>query len=426
MPDAFQTFAEEFAVYGYPVLFAGVFLENMGVPVPGETAVLVAGFLASPAGGEHFQLGWVIVLTAIAAVLGDNLGFYLGHRLARPRLQQGRRFLLLTPKMLELAEGYFARYGLWTIFFARFITGLRVIGAVAAGTAGMPWPRFLAANAGGAVVWAVSISLLGYFFGRSWERLHYYLGRGGMILLGSVVLLIALPYLLRRLRHMRLRPLESLTAAQVVQGLLVAVLEIICVALLFLLAKGRHATALDVRVAAWTAPGEAAAADALALLGNGVACLLGAIGWTALTIGQLAYRRRPWREMAVMCWAFLGSEAVGLLLVGLLHAREVAPRYMDIWPHGFAALLPLRALAVLGMAALLVCRQDRRLGRGAQALAALLTLLAGFSVIWTGAQTFTETMLEYAAASVVLFAGLWWLEGYGRGLMELPPETGKR
>ncbi len=200
MPDAFETFTEQFALYGYPVLFAGVLLENMGLPVPGETAVLVAGFLASPAGGERFQLGFVIVLTIVAAITGDNLGFCLGSRLARPRLQAGRRFLLLTPRMLALAEDYFHRYGLWTIFFARFITGLRVVGAMAAGTAGMPWPRFLVANAAGAVAWAITMSLLGYFFGQSWELLHYYLGRGGMILLGVVVLIVALPYLVRKLK----------------------------------------------------------------------------------------------------------------------------------------------------------------------------------------------------------------------------------
>src|SRR6516225_9517420 len=146
------------ATYGYPALFAGVLLENAGLPVPGETAVLIAGFLASPAGGERFSVGWVIALTIVAAIVGDNIGFWLGREWARPRLQQGKRFLFLTPKTLELAEGYFARYGLWTIFFARFIAGLRVVGALAAGTAGMPWGRFLVANTCGALAWAVTMS----------------------------------------------------------------------------------------------------------------------------------------------------------------------------------------------------------------------------------------------------------------------------
>src|SRR5256885_8872241 len=103
----FEGFMHEYAAYGYPVLFVGVLLENAGIPVPGETAVLVAGFLASPAGGGHFHLGVVIGLTLVAAVLGDNIGFWLGHRWARPRLQSGRRFLFLTPAALQMAEGYF-------------------------------------------------------------------------------------------------------------------------------------------------------------------------------------------------------------------------------------------------------------------------------------------------------------------------------
>src|SRR5437870_13651197 len=177
---------EEFArQYGDAFLVGGVLLENAGLPVPGETAVLISGFLASPAGGGHFPVLGVILVTFVAAVLGDNIGFWLGREWARPRLQNGRRFLFLPPKALQLAESYFDRYGVWTIFFARFITGLRVVGALAAGTAGMHWPRFLAANASGALVWAVAMSLLGYFFGHSWPLLHAWLGRGSLVLLVS-------------------------------------------------------------------------------------------------------------------------------------------------------------------------------------------------------------------------------------------------
>jgi membrane-associated protein len=197
----FQDFLQDYALYGYPVLFAGVLMENAGVPVPGETAVLVAGFLASPSGGAHFNLVAVILITFIAAVIGDNVGFWLGHRWARPRLQVGRGFLFLTPRSLALAEGYFQRYGVWTIFFARFITGIRVIGALAAGTAGMSWPHFVVANAGGAITWAVAISLLGYFFGESWELLHKWLGRGGLILLAGIIILACLHYVIRHLRR---------------------------------------------------------------------------------------------------------------------------------------------------------------------------------------------------------------------------------
>ena len=203
--ETFLALAEK---YGYAALFLGVLLENAGVPVPGETAVLAAGFLASPAGGSRFYILWVILITLAAAIIGDNLGFLLGHVWARPRLQKGQRFLFLTPKAFQLAESYFQRYGIWTILFARFITGLRVVGALAAGTTGMHWLHFLMANAAGALAWATTMSLLGYFFGHSWELLHKWLTRGGLIILGCVIVLVAVPYLLKRLRKLLTGHLE--------------------------------------------------------------------------------------------------------------------------------------------------------------------------------------------------------------------------
>jgi len=192
--------------YGYPVLFFGVMLENAGIPVPGETAVLVAGFLCSDAGKEFlgldvskhaFTLPWVIPLTIIAAVLGDNLGYWLGRRFARPRLQLCQRFLFLTPQILEKAEGYFHRYGSWTIFLARFITGLRVVGAMAAGTARMPWTRFFIANVAGATLWATVISLVGFYSGEYFPTVAKWIGRSGLIALGVIIAVAVLVYFLR-------------------------------------------------------------------------------------------------------------------------------------------------------------------------------------------------------------------------------------
>jgi membrane-associated protein len=181
--------------YGYPVLIAGVLLENAGVPVPGETAVLVAGFLASKG---IFSIYLVIPFTALAAIVGDNIGFWLGHRFARPQVKAGKRFLFLTPEGVRRAENYFERYGSWTIFFARFITGLRVIGALAAGTAGMHWLRFFVANAAGACTWATTIGLLGYFFGQFLPFVEQVLSRTGMVLLLIVLLALGVAWIRHR------------------------------------------------------------------------------------------------------------------------------------------------------------------------------------------------------------------------------------
>lgn len=199
MHDYFGTFTQWYAgVYGYPILFLGVFLEDVGLPVPGETAVLVAGFVASAAGGAHLSLGWVIAVTFVAAILGDNLGYWLGQHFARPRLQQSQGFLFLTPERFRWIEGYFAKHGTSTVFFSRFITGVRVICAMAAGAAGMSWERFVLANAGGALAWATVISLAGYFFGASWKILHHWLGWGAWMILGAIALVIIVRHLTSR------------------------------------------------------------------------------------------------------------------------------------------------------------------------------------------------------------------------------------
>lgn len=417
-----DTFIALAGKYGYAALFVGVLLENAGLPVPGETAVLVSGFLASPAsraGENQLNILVVIGVTLIAAVLGDNLGFWLGHRWARPRLQQGRGFLFLTPKTLRLAEGYFERYGIWTIFFARFITGLRVVGALAAGTAGMAWPRFLVANAGGALAWATTMSLLGYFCGHSWELLHKWLGRGGFIILGCVIVLVGVPYLLRRLRKLSPEFLNRVARTQVWQGILAAILEGVCIAVLVRLAQGDRATAVDERIAGWVEVHPTPVLDALAKIGSVPGTLPAAAALTLLMVLGLWYRERSWRESAAVIWSLLASEGIGLVLLGLFRLRGIEPVTMELWPFGFAGLVPLRAFAVLGTSATVLARQNRLWGRVAIALATLLVVLVGFSVVWTQEQQFTETLLEFAAGAVIVFAALWWLEGYGPGLF--PP-----
>jgi membrane protein DedA with SNARE-associated domain len=409
-----DTLADNLEIYGYPVLFVGVLLENAGVPVPGETVVLLAGYLSSPPGGARLSVGWVIAVTVIAAVLGDNLGFWLGREWARPRLQAGRRFLFLTPRSLQFAEGYFTRYGLWTVFFARFVSGLRVIGALAAGTAGMRWSHFLMANAGGAVAWATSMALLGYFFGHSWHLLHHWLGRGGMILLGALALLIGLPYLLRYLRRISLGQVFNVARARVFQGLLVAVLEVICIALLVTMTRHHGQAYLDVRIDRWIAANTNEMLDHVGALMTllGSLPVLGLV--TAATVVWLARRGRSVREGVAMIVVFLASEILGLILVGLLDYREANAIHSPLWPFGFSGSVPLRALAVYGMAAALVRRHDGRRSRVAAVVAAVLIVITGVAVVWTREQSLSETLLESAAGAIVLFGGIWWLEGLGK------------
>lgn len=188
MTDVLHALADYPAVHGYWLLFLGVLLENAGIPLPGETALLAAGFLSSPAGGSHLHL-WAVVLVAfVAAILGDNLGYWAGRELGRPRLAHGQRFLFLTPRRFRKAEVYFHKYGVMTVFFGRFVALLRIVAGPTAGVAGMPWGRFVLANAAGAAVWSTVIASLGYAAGPAWTALQVWLGRSAWIIVGALIL----------------------------------------------------------------------------------------------------------------------------------------------------------------------------------------------------------------------------------------------
>jgi membrane protein DedA with SNARE-associated domain len=179
-----------FAKYGYAAVFGGVFLENTGLPVPGETMLL--------AGAAFAQYGWLslprVIVTAIAAaILGDNLGFLIGRWCGRSLAERYGARVGLTKQRLAQFDRFFHRHGGRTVFIARFITGLRVFGAVLAGASGLRWATFLFYNATGAVVWATAVGVAGYVLGESWDRLEHWIGRSSLIGLALVcaVILVA-------------------------------------------------------------------------------------------------------------------------------------------------------------------------------------------------------------------------------------------
>ncbi|HLR07372.1 MAG TPA: DedA family protein [Pyrinomonadaceae bacterium] len=185
--NSLQLIEHYMLVYGYWAVFFGVMLENAGVPVPGETILLVAGYYAST--GE-FNIALVMIIAASGAVVGDNIGFAIGHHYGRSFLLRVGRFFFLTPKRLEHMESYFARHGNKTILVARFITGLRVFAALLAGASRkMPWRVFVLYNMAGAVLWSVVITTLGYLFGASLPILVKWVGRSGTILLIAAIVI---------------------------------------------------------------------------------------------------------------------------------------------------------------------------------------------------------------------------------------------
>jgi membrane protein DedA with SNARE-associated domain len=198
-----------FAHYGYWVVFFGVMLENAGVPVPGETILLAAGFFAAQG---HFHLWEVMTIAALGAVLGDNAGYWIGHRLGRVTLERYGRYVGLTHARVLHMDRFFTAHGNKTILVARFITGLRVFAALLAGAARMTWKTFAIYNMLGAVLWSVAISLAGFFFGRSWNVLEHWIRGAGLIALGIVVT-IAISIGINRRRKEKLEEMEAETEA---------------------------------------------------------------------------------------------------------------------------------------------------------------------------------------------------------------------
>ena len=176
-----------FREYGYWTVAIVLLLENAGIPVPGETALLFAGFLAF---SEHqLQLRYIILLGIVAATLGDNLGYYLGLRGGRPLLMRYRRLFRIRQSTIEKGEEVFRRHGAVTIFFARFIFGMRIIAGPLAGALRMPWKRFLLLNFLGAAVWVTVIASAGFAFGTQWDRLLIILDRINVIAVVAAALL---------------------------------------------------------------------------------------------------------------------------------------------------------------------------------------------------------------------------------------------
>ena len=196
--NSLQLIEHYMLVYGYWAVFFGVMLENAGVPVPGETILLVAGYFASTG---QFNIALVMIIAASGAIVGDNIGFAIGHHYGRGFLLRVGRFFFLTPKRLEHMENYFESHGNKTILVARFITGLRVFAALLAGASRkMPWRVFVLYNMAGAVLWSVVITTLGYLFGASLPLLVKWVGRGGTILLIAALVIGVVVWRVRRHR----------------------------------------------------------------------------------------------------------------------------------------------------------------------------------------------------------------------------------
>ena len=177
-----------FGRHGYWTVAVVLLLENAGVPVPGETVLLLAGFLTFSQ--HHFRLPWVIAVGVAAATFGDNLGYAIGCYGGRRLLNRYRQLFHISPAQISQGERLFEKHGAVTVFFARFIFGMRIITGPLAGVLRMHWKDFALFNFLGALAWVTAVACSGYLFGRQWQTLVRWVGDVDILLAVIVALVI--------------------------------------------------------------------------------------------------------------------------------------------------------------------------------------------------------------------------------------------
>jgi len=188
--------------YGYLLILFGVMLESTGVPLPGETILIASGVLVQRG---HLDLGDVIVFGIMGAVIGDQIGYWVGRGGGRPFVLRWGRYVFITPERLGRAEAFFERHGGKAVFLARFFSGLRVFGALVAGISRMRWGTFFFYNALGGAVWATAVVLAGYFLGSSIGLVERWLGRATLVLTLVLAVVVAFYLAYRWAAHNRAR-----------------------------------------------------------------------------------------------------------------------------------------------------------------------------------------------------------------------------
>ncbi|HEX8729195.1 MAG TPA: DedA family protein [Ktedonobacterales bacterium] len=176
------------ATYGYIVVLLVVMAESAGLPLPGETSLLVAGALAATG---NLWLPGVIIAAAAGAILGDTAGYWVGRTSGLRLLRRHGHLLRFDERKLEQAERFFARHGEKAVFLGRFVPIGRIFSAALAGVSQMRYSRFLFWNATGGIVWAALMGTLGYLFGQQLPLLERLVGRFGFGLLAALLLFIA-------------------------------------------------------------------------------------------------------------------------------------------------------------------------------------------------------------------------------------------
>jgi undecaprenyl-diphosphatase len=422
--------------YGLFALGLLIALESAGLPLPGETALLI---LAASAGAGNVAIGMVVAVAAVAAIVGDAGGYWLGRRGGRPLLERYGRWLRFDARKFERIETFFARHGSRAVFFGRFVGVLRTYTALFAGISRMPYIRFTLFNALGGILWAILFSALGYGFGRNLPVVEQWLrtlGWGILVIIGALALvgfawrwlvhhrdvlmarrtaLTRQPRVARLLAryHAQLYWLRARLTPGEYLGLHLTVGLLMSAGCLWLfggLAEDivhrdplvRFDQAIATSLHGWATPAATTIFVLITDLGAPVVALLGVI------IAIFYSWRRQWLHVGVWLAALGGGEILNLLLKQLfarprpvfVHPLLLETDYSFPSGHAMGSLIVYGMLAYFAVLALRTWRARVAVVCGVT----LLVLLIGFSRLYLGVHYFSDVVAGYAAGGVWLSA----------------------
>lgn len=404
-----------FAHYGYFLVVAAVLLENAGVPAPGHTVMLAAGALAQQG---QLSVVWVIITGATAAMVGDNLGYWIGRKGGRGFFEQHGKRLHLTPARIEAVDRFFARHGPKTVFIGRFITGLQTVVSLFAGVSRMPWWEFFLFNLVGAVAWAVTYGLLGYFFGASWTLLEHWVGHAGLFLLVTIALVFLVMLALRHRERIRAVVVAYTPFGLASRGGIIGVAVLGAIAAFAKIAEdvvNQESGAFDRSASLAVHRLDSPVMDALMRLFTMAASFPAAavvVGATAF----LCWRRHDRRALSSLLAVVAVNEGLNFVLKKAFARdrpslfQEVATLHSYSFPSGHA----MAAVAIYGIVAVVLAREYPRSRRLLAWLAPLFALLVGLSRIFLGVHWITDVLAAYAVGSAILLGGIFALAPEGR------------
>jgi membrane protein DedA with SNARE-associated domain len=188
--------------YGLLILFLAVGVESAGVPIPGETTLISAAVLASTH-QTNWSIELVIAVAAAGAIVGDNLGYWIGRTGGRELLERWEPLARHTRRVLPPAERFFEKHGGKTVFIARFIAVLRITAAWVAGISRMPWWKFFLWNAAGGIAWATLVGLVAFYGGKAAADAIGRYGLYGLGVIAAVVVIASIAFFFVRRRAER-------------------------------------------------------------------------------------------------------------------------------------------------------------------------------------------------------------------------------